>query len=201
MFCFVLVLLSYPKKGTFNSLRFLLIYAFLFHKVLRKIILWHIEGKKNYYYMLKLNICVIESQWFHSKNRNKRNGYSNLTCVNPVHVNISVHQNNISSLNNPLYYAKTHYIMHKSTISYRNSLYHSDTLTISFKHTHYFIQKFTISFRNTLCHAETHYIIQTLIISSRNSLYHLDTHYIMEKLNHFGCVLFNLLDLNLLELI
>ena len=50
----------------------LLVYPFLLHRVLGEIMLWVVEKKRNYYFTLKLNVCMMKSQWSHSKNRNKK---------------------------------------------------------------------------------------------------------------------------------
>ena len=42
----------------YYSLRSLLVYPFLLYKVLEETMLWDIKGKRNYYFMLKLNVCV-----------------------------------------------------------------------------------------------------------------------------------------------
>ena len=92
---------------------------------------------------------------------------NHLTCVDPVYINISVHQakKNISLLNNLLFHAKIQYIIQTHTILCRNTLYYSYILTISFKHTHCIIHKLTISFRHTV------YIVQKLTIPFTHTLY------------------------------
>ena len=54
-------LATQQKWVVIYSLRFLLVYTFLLHKVLGESMLLDIKGKINYYFMLKLNVCVMES--------------------------------------------------------------------------------------------------------------------------------------------
>ena len=94
-----------------------------------------------------------------------------------------------------LYYVETHYIIQTHNISHRKSLYHLNTLIISFKHT-----KHNISCINSLYHSDTHYIKQKLTISFRHSLYYAETKsfyllleymswYILRKLDRSYCML------------